>query len=71
MLVIGNIKKKQKYNLKTYLIYFISIYNTNNHTQTYIGDILLAINPFKPIAIYNEQVSTWENYFRRTRGKLQ
>jgi len=30
----------------------------NNYFQTYIGDVLIIINPYKPLDLYGEEVSS-------------
>ena len=45
--------------LATYNISFLSV---NIYVrQTYVGDILIALNPFKRLDIYNKNVSVNEN----------
>lgn len=30
------------------------------YLQTYVGDILIALNPFKRLEIYHKNVSSWK-----------
>lgn len=38
--------------------------------KTYIGDILIAMNPLKPVSIYGEKVSNFYKACENVRSKL-
>ncbi|RDD46335.1 Myosin-IIIa [Trichoplax sp. H2] len=53
---INDLAKLEDLNEDSLLSHLISRYNMGQ-IYTYIGDILIAVNPFKPLKIYNDEYS--------------